>query len=91
MTNLKGPAIIVAYKKAHKFLESRGVKPLLQRLDNESSQTLQSFSAKSNIEFQLAPPPHVHCCNIAEQTIMRFNNLFIAGLCSTTTTFPLNL
>jgi hypothetical protein len=55
MPNQKGPAISVAYKKSHKFLEYWGFQPLLQRLENEASQALQYFMADSNIEFQLLP------------------------------------
>jgi hypothetical protein len=57
MKNQKGPAIVIAYKIAHQFLECQGFKPLLQCLDNEASQALQYFMAESNIDFQLAPPP----------------------------------
>jgi hypothetical protein len=32
----KGPSIIAAYKQAVTLFESRGFKPLLQRLDNEA-------------------------------------------------------
>jgi hypothetical protein len=39
MPNRKGSVIVVAYKKSHKFLESRGFKPLLQSLDNENEQS----------------------------------------------------
>jgi hypothetical protein len=42
MIDRTGPSIIAAYTKAVKLFESRGFKPLLQRLDNESSTALQA-------------------------------------------------
>jgi hypothetical protein len=84
------PSIIAAYQRSIVFLQSRGFKPLLQRLDNEATGTLQDFLFASNIDFQLAPP-HVHRGNAAERAIRTFKNHFIAGLCSTNPDFPLNL
>jgi len=46
--------------------------------------------AAKAIDFQLVPP-HVHCCNAAEQAIRTFKNHFIAGLCSVDKDFPLHL
>ena len=43
MTSKSGPAILAAYAKVHALLSSRGLKPALQRLDNEASSALQSF------------------------------------------------
>jgi hypothetical protein len=60
MPNRKGPTIIAAYNKSLTLLESQGVKLLLQHLENEASQALQSFMAKSNTNFQLAPPQVQH-------------------------------
>jgi hypothetical protein len=59
-----GPSIIAAYQRSIVFLQSRGFKPLLQRLDNEATGALQDFLVASNIYFQLAPP-HVHQRNAA--------------------------
>jgi hypothetical protein len=85
-----GPSIISAYQRSITFLQSRGFKPLLQRLDNEATGALQEFLAVSDIDFKLAPP-HVHRCNAAERTIRTFKNHFITGLCSTNPIFPLNM
>jgi hypothetical protein len=90
MINHTGPSIIAAYQRSITFLQSRGFKPLLQRLDNEATAAMQEFLAGSDIDFQLAPP-HVHRRNAAECAIRTFNNHFIAGLCSTNPIFPLNL
>jgi hypothetical protein len=90
MIDRTGPSIIAAYQRSIVFLQSRGFKPLLQRLDNEATGTLQDFLVASDIDFQLAPP-HVHRRNAAERSIRTFKNHFIAGLCSTNPDFPLNL
>jgi hypothetical protein len=90
MTDRTGPSIIAAYQQSIVFLQSRGFKPLLRRLDNEATGALQDFIIASNIDFQLAPP-HVHRRNTAERAIRTFKNHFISGLCSTNPDFPLNL
>jgi hypothetical protein len=90
MVDRKGPSIISAYKQALFLYESRGFKPLLQRLDNEASSALQSLMDDNGIAFQLAPS-HCHRRNAVERAIRTFKNHFIAGLCSTNRDFPLNL
>jgi hypothetical protein len=85
-----GPSIIAAYQRSIIFLQSRGLKPLLQRLDNKATGALQDFLVTSDIDFQLAPP-HVHCRSAAKRAIRTFKNHFIVGLCSTNPDFPLNL
>jgi hypothetical protein len=90
MIDRTGPSIIAAYQRIIVFLQSRGFKTLLQRLDNEATGALQDFLVTSNIDFQLAPP-HVHRRNAAERAIRTFKNHFIAGLCSTNPDFTLNL
>ena len=91
MTSKSGPDILAAYKRAHALvLTSRGLRPRLQRLDNEASKALQQFMHSAGVDFQLAPP-HVHRQNAAERAIRTFKNHLIAGLCSTDRDFPLNL
>jgi hypothetical protein len=90
MVDRTGPSIIAAYQQSIVLLQSRRFKPLLQRLDNESTGALQDFPVASDIDFQLAPP-HIHRRNAAEHAIRTFKNHFIAGLCSTNQYFPLNM
>jgi hypothetical protein len=90
MSSKSGPEILAAYKRAHALLTSRGLRPRLQRLDNEASLALQQFMHSEEVDFQLAPP-HVHRRNAAERAIRTFKNHLIAGLCSTDPNFPLNL
>jgi hypothetical protein len=46
----------------------RGLKPLLQCLDNEASLALRNYLTKQGITYQLAPP-HIHRRNKAERAI----------------------
>jgi hypothetical protein len=90
MIDRTAPSIIAANQRSIVFLQSRGSKPLLQRLDNEATGALQDFLVASDIDFQLAPP-HVHRRNAAERAIRTFKNHFIVALCSTNLYFPLNM
>jgi hypothetical protein len=45
-----------AYKRIFTLLSSRGLKPQLQRLDNEASTQLKTYLQDNTVEFQLAPP-----------------------------------
>jgi hypothetical protein len=67
-----------------------GLKPHLQRLDNEASLALRNYLTRQGITYQLAPP-HIHQRNNAERAIQTFKNHCIAGLCSVDPTFPLKL
>ena len=90
MKSKTGPEILAAYKRAHDLFSSRGLKPQLQRLDNEASTALKSYMVSQGVDFQLVSP-HVHRRNAAERAIRTFKNHFIAGLCSTDRNFPLHL
>jgi hypothetical protein len=83
-------SILAAYKNAIAVLIKAGLRPKLQRLDNEASTILQEFMTDQEIDFQLVPP-HIHRRNAAERSIRTWKNHFIAGLCSTNEFFPLHL
>jgi hypothetical protein len=68
----------------------RGLKPHLQRLDNESSLALRTYLTQQGITYQLAPP-HIHRRKDAERAIQTFKSHFIAGICSVDPTSPLKL
>jgi hypothetical protein len=57
----------------------RGLRHLLQHLDNEASLDLMNYVTKKGIDYQLAPP-HIQHRNNAERAIQNFKNHFIAGL-----------
>jgi hypothetical protein len=82
MKSRTGPEMTRAYEKLYNYLVARGLKPKLQKLDNEASQELQDFMQDKGVKFQFVPP-HVHRRNAAERAIRTFKNHFIAGLCST--------
>ena len=88
--NREASSILAAYKICHEKLCKAGLRPKLQRLDNECSATLKDFMHDEEIDFQLAPPG-IHRRNAAERAIRTWKNHFIAGLCSTDPNFPLNL
>ena len=90
MKSRSGPDHLAAYKRIHELLTSRGLRPQLQRLDNEASTQLKQFLSDHQVDFQLVPP-HAHRRNSAERAIRVFKNHFIAGLCSTDPSFPLHL
>ena len=90
MKTRTGAEHLAAYKRVHTTLTSRGLKPQLQRLDNEASTALQQFMQDEGVDYQLVPP-NLHRRNAAERAIRTFKNHFIAGLCSTDPNFPLPL
>jgi hypothetical protein len=90
MTSRTGPALLAAYKCIHQTLTSRGLRPKLQRLDNEASTTLKQYMLDEGVDFQLTPAG-MHRRNAAERAIRTFKNHFIAILCSTDPDFPLRL
>ena len=90
MKSKSAAEILAAYKRAHAVLTAAGLRPKLQRLDNEASTILKQFMNDENVDFQLAPPG-VHRRNAAERAIRTFKNHFIAGLCTTDPDFPLHL
>ena len=63
--------ILLAYQRAHKLLVSRGLRPRLQKLDNECDKALVHYLNEEEVEFQLVPP-HVHRRNAAERAIRTF-------------------
>ena len=90
MLNRTGACILRAFKALHARLVAAGLRPHLQRLDNECSVALKAFLRDEAIDFQLVPPG-LHRRNAAERAIRTFKNHFIAGLCSVDKDFPLHL
>jgi Reverse transcriptase (RNA-dependent DNA polymerase) len=88
--NKTAEAILAAYKTLHARLCAAGLRPKLQRLDNECSTLLKQFMTAEGVDYQLVPPG-VHRRNAAERAIRTFKNHFIAGLCSLDKDFPLHL
>jgi hypothetical protein len=68
MPNRTAHSILHAYKMVHTKLCAAGLKPRLQRLENECSNLLKQFMRTQDIDFQLVPPG-VHRRNAAERAI----------------------
>jgi hypothetical protein len=68
--------MVRAFDLLIQYLIIRGLKPSLQRLDNEASLALRNYLTKQGIDYQLAPP-HIHRRNNAERAIQTFKNHFI--------------
>ena len=51
INNITGLAIMAAYKIILTLLKTRGLKPSLQRLDNEASAMLCDFMTSDSIDF----------------------------------------
>jgi hypothetical protein len=82
--------LVRAYTKLHTTLTDRGLKPILQKLDNEAPGKLKAFMRQQAVTFQLVPP-HLHRRNAAEKAISTWKDHFIATLSSTDPCFPLHL
>jgi hypothetical protein len=87
MNNRGDKEMVRAFYFPIQSLFLRGLKPHLQRLDNEASLALRNYLTQQGITYQLAPP-HIHRRNNAERAIQTFKNHVIAGLCSVDPTFP---
>jgi hypothetical protein len=86
--NLK--EMIRAYSKLHKYLLDCGLKPRLQKLDNECPTGLKRFMKQNEVDYQLARP-HFHRRNSAERAISSWKHYCIAGLSNTDKQFPMHL
>jgi hypothetical protein len=71
--------ILRAFRHLSDRLVARGLRPQLQRLDNEASTILKQYLVDEAIQFQLVPP-HIHRRNAAERAIRTFKNYLISGL-----------
>jgi hypothetical protein len=82
--------ILAAYTSVVNTLIHAGLRPKLQRMDNECSNVLKRYMDTENIQYQVVPPG-VHRANSAERAIRTFKNHFIAGLATTDPNFPIRL
>ena len=82
--------IIIDLKLLTEDLKSQGIHPGFYFMDNEASNALNLTMETMNIKCQLVPTIN-HRGNNAERAIKKFNNHFIAGLCSIDRYFHLQL
>ena len=90
MRSRTGLCILAAFKVLHARLVAAGLRPQLQRLDNECSAALKRFLIDADIDYQLVPSRLLRR-KAAKHAIRTFKNHFIAGLCSVDKNFPLHL
>ena len=84
----KGPQLLQGYEKLYNKLEKAGIKPVLQRLDNEASDDLVASITEKQMKYQLAAP-YSHQLNPAERAIQSFKNHLISNLHGTNQEFPM--
>jgi hypothetical protein len=63
--------MVQGYSKLHGPLTEHGLKPILQKLDNEAPSGLKIFMNQQHVNYQLVPP-HIHRCNAAKCAISSF-------------------
>lgn len=90
MKNRSSQSYIEAMDKTYQFLKSKGFKPQLQIMDNESSDELNKWFQFEDVQVQFVPP-YSHRANYAESTIRNFKNHFISIIAGVHNNFPLNL
>jgi hypothetical protein len=71
--------MVCAFDLLIQSLIIRGLRPRIQRLDNEASLALINYLTKQAIDYQLAPQ-HIHRHNNAERAIQTFKNHFFASV-----------
>jgi hypothetical protein len=79
MKNRGDKEVVRAFDFLIESLIIHGLKPHLQRLNNEAPLELRNYLTKQGINYQLAPPS-IHRRNNVERAIKTFKNHFIAGL-----------
>ena len=90
LKNRSEQELIRVYSDMHTYLTECGMRPLLQKLDNECPEGLKKFMRSEEVDYQLVPP-NVHRTNAAEKAIGTFKDHFIAGLSTVDPNFPLHL
>jgi len=83
--------MIKAFTKKINYLTAKGVKRVLNVIDNVTSKDIKAHLKKNDIKLQLVEPHNNHRTNAAEQAIQTFKDHFIAGLCTTYKDFLVQL
>jgi hypothetical protein len=80
--------LLRAYTELYKWLTVRGFKPLLHKIDNETSHEVEKFIQGQQTRLQYTPPD-MHRTNPAERAIRTWKNHFIAGIAGLPKSFPI--
>jgi hypothetical protein len=79
--------LLRAYQLAYEYLTCRGFKPLLHKMDNETSKDVEDFIKSQQMTLQYTPPD-IHRTNSAKRAIRTWKNHFTAGIASLPKSFP---
>ena len=90
MRNRTSGEMVRAYTAAITRLKQGGELPTMHILDNECSRELKRAIKNNEMKIQLVPP-HDHRRNAAEKAVQIFKDHFVAVLCGTDSTFPMQL
>jgi hypothetical protein len=71
--------LLQAYMKVYAWLTTRGYRPLLHKLDNETSRDIEAFIAAEQVMIQHMPPD-MHHTNPVKPAIRTWKNHFTAGI-----------
>jgi hypothetical protein len=82
--------IVAGHGFFYQQLANAGIRPIIQRLDNEASRALINAITTKGLQYQLASP-NDHRLNPAERAIQTFKNHFVSCLNGTDTRFPPHL
>ena len=80
--------LLRAYNEVYEWLTVRGFKPLLHKMDNETSHEVEKFIQGQNTRLQYTPPD-MHRTNPAERAIRTWKNHFLAGIAGLPKSFPI--
>ena len=80
--------LLRAYHEVYKWLSMRGFKPLLHKMDNETSHEVEKFIQGQQTRLQYTPPD-MHRTNPAERAIRTWKNHFLVGIAGLLKSFPI--
>jgi len=80
--------LLRAYEKIYAYLTSRGYKPKLHKLDNETSKDVEQFIQEQQAKYQYTPP-EMHRTNAAERAIQTWKSAAKSCIAGLPPTFPI--
>ena len=84
----KEEELLRVYKEVYAYCESRGFKPQLQKMDNETSKYFEDFYASQKTDQQYTPQD-MYQTNPTEQSIQTYNSCIKSTVASLPPTFPI--
>ena len=79
--------LLSAYQSVYKWCESRGFKPTLHRMDNETSKDVEDFIDEQSARVQYTAPGR-HCAP-AERAVLTYKSCFKSMIASLPPDFPI--